>query len=474
MSVNTTTIELRDLLEHAAMNATGSRQEVDRFVLILKNEWVTDIDSLRRMDGDALDEILPLLLSRELQRLISHNGYSKPRWEKSRRSGSFDGPSNTTPSPSSLSQSRHVLPSHMIVNDDTILQKSSRQQSSAVLQSRMFSSPRLGQLTKITRSVVKDTNTGVQYISGAIKEMIRDPFHKNDTITTTLPPRMIRIGDDEESSSASSSKDGQHPLLYKRQYKKKNDNIDEVALCKMFDLFDNFCSYSPTIDNDEQTNDLASYGISTRGGEGIDDDELQHMSNEHPFALDGTGRANHLIADESRKANFVDNGRRRFPTREALEDAIQEYQTLIKEEKTELEVITKRSNVPSSVVSKKKELIATAEDELRTLYPLRLILHTVGDLTEMIVMLQWHREQAMRDFDMDKANDIQKEIDQTREQIDNEERYLMKERMLTAKCVACGDKFVPTSTRIRQRLTGVNEMKGESHCESCRKVFGQN
>jgi len=463
MSVNTTTIELRDLLEHAAMNATGSRQEVDRFVLILENEWVTDIDSLRRMDGDALDEILPLLLSRELQRLISHNDCSKPRWEKSRRSGSFDGgPSNTTPSPSSLSQSRHVLPPHMIVNDDSILQQSSRQQSA--------SNPRLGQLTKITRSVVKDTNTGIKYVSGAIKEMIRDPFHKNDT--TTLPPRMIRIGDDEESSSASSSKDGQHPFLYKRQYKKKNDT-DEVALCKMFDLFDNFCSYSPTIDNDEQTNDLASYGISTRGGEGIDDDELQHMSNEHPFALDGTGRANHLIADASRKANFVDNGRRRFPTREALEDAIQEYQTFIEEEKTELEVIAKRSNVPSSVVSKKKELITTAEDELRALYPLRLILHTVGDLTEMIVMLQWHREQAMRDFDMDKANDIQKEIDQTRVQIDNEERYLIEKRMgaSAAECVACGDKFVPTSTRIRQRLTGGKEMKIESRCESCRKVF---
>jgi len=465
MSVNTTTIELRDLLEHAAMNATGSRQEVDRFVLILKNEWVTDIDSLRRMDGDALDEILPLLLSRELQRLISHNGYSKPRWKKSRRSGSFDGgPSNTT---SSLSQSRHVLPPHMIVNDDTILQKSSRHQSA--------SNPRLGQLTKITRSVVKDTNTGIKYVSGAIKEMIRDPFHKNDNMTTTtLPPRMIRIGDDEESSSASSSKDGQHPFLYKRQYKKKNDNTDEVALCKMFDLFDNFCSYSPTIDNDEQTNDLASYGISTHGGEGIDDDELQHMSNEHPFALDGNGRANHLIADASRKANFVDNGRRRFPTREALEDAIQEYQTFIKEEKTELEVISKRSNVPSSVVSKKKEVILTAEDELRALYPLRLILHTVGDLTEMIVMLQWHREQAMRDFDMDKANDIQKEIDQTREQINNEERYLFEKRTSAAECVACGDKFVPTSTRIRQRLTGGKDMKGETHCESCRKVFGQN
>ena len=38
----------------------------------MEDEWVTDVEALRRLDGRTLDDLLPIMLSRELQRLIHH------------------------------------------------------------------------------------------------------------------------------------------------------------------------------------------------------------------------------------------------------------------------------------------------------------------------------------------------------------------------------------------------------------------
>ena len=434
MSLNK--IELNELLEHAAENATGCKQDTAEFVRILEKEWITDVDALRRTDGDALDELLPILLSRELQRLIHHDDCNTG-WQKSQR-----GPS-----------------------------KSSK---------NIMSSP--------TRS--------------------KSSFHKNKATYNPPPPNMVRISEEEESSTASSSTGSKYDgRLFKCEtacfgpssskpkkldpgkYKSKKEKDD---IFKMFDLFDRWCSYSSKNDGDEP-NDISSL---IPDGEGVDDDELQRMSNTHPFIINSKDRPRHIIADASRKADFITNARRKYSTREALEDAILEYQTIIDEEKAELEdiiIIASKSSADVSYqqeVDKKKLLISMAEDELRGLYPLRLILHTVGDLTEMIIMLQWHRERAMRDLNMEKAKRLQKEIDDVSLQINNEDQYLLRKKLKEVKCATCEEKFVPVSlSGVRQRLlsgcggnaaagssddddTDNKMTSGQGRCDACRKKIG--
>jgi hypothetical protein len=60
------------LLEKAAENAGRSGMDVSEFLEVLEDEWVTDVEALRRLDGRTLDDLLPIMLSRELQRLIHH------------------------------------------------------------------------------------------------------------------------------------------------------------------------------------------------------------------------------------------------------------------------------------------------------------------------------------------------------------------------------------------------------------------
>ena len=441
MSLNK--IELNELLEHAAENATGCKQDTAELVRILENEWITDVDALRRTDGDALDELLPLLLSRELQRLIHHDDCNTAGWQKSRR-----GPS-----------------------------KSSK------------------------KNMRSPTSTSS-----------KSSFHKNKATYNPPPPGVVRISEEEESSTASSStgskddgrlfkcemacigpsssKPKKLPVMSAIKYdpSKYNSKKEKDDIFKMFDLFDRWCSYSSKNDGDEP-NDISSL---IPDGEGVDDDELQRMSNTQPFIINSKDRPRHIIADASRKADFITNARRKYSTREALEDAILEYQTIIDEEKAELEdiiIIASKSSEDDSYqqeVDKKKQLISTAEDELRGLYPLRLILHTVGDLTEMIIMLQWHRERAMRDLNMEKAKRLQKEIDDVSLQINNEDQYLLKKKLREVKCVTCEEKFVPVSmSGVRQRLLGScdgnaaadssNDDKVTSRqrrCNTCLEKFG--
>merc|ERR1712194_373075 len=122
-------------------------------------------------------------------------------------------------------------------------------------------------------------------------------------------------------------------------------------------------------------------------------------------------------------AHLIADARKKFPTREALEDSISERQ---------LEV---EAAVNSGFDVDKQTLAraALADDEVRKLLPLRLILPTITDLNEMISVLLVHKEDAMRNLKIDRARDIQSEIDELQEQISKEERYLLQKRIDAAK-----------------------------------------
>lgn len=64
---------LRTLLEKACENAGRPGMDVTKFLDVLEEEWVTDVEAIRRLDRDTLDSILPIMLSRELQRLVNHS-----------------------------------------------------------------------------------------------------------------------------------------------------------------------------------------------------------------------------------------------------------------------------------------------------------------------------------------------------------------------------------------------------------------
>jgi len=68
---------LRVLLENAAAKTGRKGMDVSKYIRILEDEWIIDVTSLRQVDGKTLDELLPILLSRELQRLIHQNEYNK-------------------------------------------------------------------------------------------------------------------------------------------------------------------------------------------------------------------------------------------------------------------------------------------------------------------------------------------------------------------------------------------------------------
>jgi len=115
-------------------------------------------------------------------------------------------------------------------------------------------------------------------------------------------------------------------------------------------------------------------------------------------------------------ATLIADARKKFPSREALEDAIRERQ----------KEVEAACNSGFSVDKETLARAAVADDEVRKLLPLRLILPTVTDLTEMIGVLQIHKEAALRGFNMEKVNTIASEISELQKQIEEEERYLLK------------------------------------------------
>lgn len=150
-------------------------------------------------------------------------------------------------------------------------------------------------------------------------------------------------------------------------------------------------------------------------------------------------------------ADLIADAREKFPTREALEDNIRERQ---------IEVET-AVNSGFDVNKQTLARAALADDEVRKLLPLRLILPTSADLNEMISVLQMHKEGAMRDLDRDMAQSIQSEIDELQDQINLEEQYLLTKTAET-QCAGCGEMF-PTEKKMK----GVLRTK-EMQCETCR------
>ena len=404
--------ELHDLLEQAAENATGNNDtDIEEFLKILEDEWITDVASLRKLNSDALDELLPLLLSQEVQRLAHHQ------------------------------------------DDDDDEQTMSYNRVMGYNRSRLLrrSPPR----KKLKLSSLPPSLDGNKISRIAIGSK---PNKSSPAIFNSVAPATI-IRSKKVSSSSNNGKT-----------KKKKG----LFLFNVLDLFDHFCSHS--FKNDEEPNDLTDLQPDDDDDEGIDDDQLQQMANTNPLLSDGSQRARHLIADADRKAHIVATARKRYATREALEDAIRDCHAQVRKEETE-EAAAGGRGIKNSRFDTERKLVSAAEDELRSLYPLRLILPTVADLTEMIVMLQRHREKSMRNLDMVSADSLQREIDELQYQIDEEERYLLKKRLVEVACVACGEAFVPLSAGTNQMAVSscsrAATMKTkEKHCEKCQQVFG--
>ena len=406
--------ELHDLLEQAAENATGNNDtDIEEFLKILEDEWITDVASLRKLNSDALDELLPLLLSQEVQRLAHHQ------------------------------------------DDDDDEQTMSYNRVMGYNRSRLLRrSPPRKKLKLSSLPPSLDGNKISRITTGS------KPDKSSPAIFDSVAPAIIIRSKKVNSRSSSNGK-----------AKKKKG----LFLFNVLDLFDHFCSHS--FKNDEEPNDLTDLQPDDDDDdEGIDDDQLQQMANTNPLLSDGSQRARHLIADADRKANVVATARKRYATREALEDAIRDCQARVRKEETE-EAAAGGRGIKNSRFDTERKLVSAAEDELRSLYPLRLILPTVADLTEMIVMLQRHREKSMRNLDMVSADSLQREIDELQYQIDEEERYLLKKRLVEVACVACGEAFVPLSAGTNQMAVSscsrAATMKTkEKHCEKCQQVFG--
>jgi len=338
------------------------------------------------------------------------------------------------------------------------------------------------------RASALTTRKGEQ-CSGGIKDEIRDD-----------PPGMTPLTEEESSSSSSSSSSGnrEEPPNQNSQVTAKTvtpATTEDSKSCifkkkkgsfffKMFDLVDNICSSHSCVEHAEKP-------IECCDGEGIDDDDIQRMSNDNPLVTDPDERAKHRIADAAREAKVIANAKKKFLTREALEDAIEHLEARLEAEEEEKEAAKSASTTVGKKsifdkMDKTKEIVSPAEYELRELYPLRLILPTVGDLMEMIVLLQPRRIRAIRELDMKSADALQGEIEELQRLIDEEERYLLRRRMGEVECLACGEKFIPESEKMRIIMGSGSEggsvvsansggstgKAKERHCEKCRKIFG--
>mmetsp|Transcript_24562 Transcript_24562/g.52926 ORF Transcript_24562/g.52926 Transcript_24562/m.52926 type:complete len:1345 (-) Transcript_24562:161-4195(-) len=356
------------LLEKAVENAGRGGMDVTEFAKVLEDEWVTDVEALRRLDGETLDDLLPLMLSRELQRLINH-------------ADSIDN--------KFLKEDRQTLARGRSPKKSTKKKKKKRSHRRAKKRNHHRPvTPPVGPLTPITEemdspgSANSDDHLSVYSAAQTVYASARSAPPNLDT------PNLVDNEETEETSPATSED--------------QEEEQDE---------------YEPTDEDD-----LAQSAS-------IEDLEIRKLH-----------------------ANLIADARTKFPTREALEYAIRERQT-------EVEAAV---NSGFSVDRETLARAALADDEVRKLLPLRLILPTSADLCEMISVLQMHKEDAMRDLDMHMARSIQSEIDELQDQINMEERYLLTKTWAKTQCVGCGDKF-PTEKRMK----GVLRTK-EMHCEQCR------
>ncbi len=308
---------LRAVLEKACENAGRPGMDVTKFLVVLEEEWVTDVEAIRRLDGATLDSILPIMLSRELQRLVHH-------------SNTVDG--------EYLRRSRG---------------RSKKKQSSP----------------KVAKKKKKRS-----YRKKPASRSTLDPINEEDNNSHSTPT--VEEGDDDSAYSAAAT-EGE----------------------KFVDIFD---------ENEVSKN----------------------------------------------QANLVIEARKQFPTREALEDAINERQA----------TVTLAVGSGFDVDRLTLTQAALADDEVRKLLPLRLILPTAAELQEMHTVLQTHKEDALKEYDVNKALKIQLEMDEIERQIEEEEKYLTKKNKSLTNCIECGTDF-----ETKKKMVGILKKK-EMVCDNCRLV----
>ena len=122
--------------------------------------------------------------------------------------------------------------------------------------------------------------------------------------------------------------------------------------------------------NDEIAREIANYE---------DDDDINQSSSS-------LEREKELEDLDTRKyhTDLINDARQKFPTRAALEDKIRMCQD-------EVQVaVNSRFDVDRNVLSRAK----LADDELRKILPLRLLLPSTADMNDLIEVLQTHKEQA--------------------------------------------------------------------------------
>jgi len=367
-SAQTVNESLRLLLEKAAENVGRADEDVTPYMKDLEDEWVTDVEALRRLDGETLDALLPIVLSREVQRLIS--------------------------------QADNI--------DDKFLTDD------------------------------KDTELGKWVQTHKIPER---------TTESTRGRSSSRKGKKKSKRSA-------------RKLKKSSSLPSRDSLNVIAEEFDS----KNWFDDEEDTETV--YTIMTEAPPTVCPAPVQSHASSKVRIHETPTDVKEFESDEQQvdseleirkmHAQLVADARKKFPTRESLEDAIRERQQEVEA------AVNSGFNVDKQTLSR----AALADDEVRRLLPLRLILPSLHDLTEMIGVLQIHKENALRNSNIKKANRLQREIDELDFQLNLEKKYILQRKLdianSSSKCISCGEPFTPEN-----KMVGILKTK-EYKCPNCR------
>ena len=357
---------LQVLLEKAAENAGRVGLDVTEYVKTLADEWVTDVEALRRLDAETLDDLLPLMLSRELHKMIHQaDGIDTKFLQEEGNSDRGRSPKKSTKKPK---------------------KKRSHRRAS------------------------------------------KRTYHK-----PIAPPEgpLSPISEIGENSASVSFGDDQPIIGLEEPMEEEEDTVEVGAI-------------TDTKDHGEKE---------AEEDEADEDEEEAEADDEGQDTLTQTTSVDDDLEIRKLHANLITEARTKFPTREELEDAIRERHAEVKI------AINSGFNVDREAIAR----AALADDEMRKLLPLRLILPTAADLHEMVTALQMHKEGAMREFDMEKARTIQSEIDELQDQLELEKQYIRTKHMGEIKCAGCGEYF-PTETKMAGILK-----RTEKFCEECRE-----
>lgn len=187
------------------------------------------------------------------------------------------------------------------------------------------------------------------------------------------------------------------------------------------------------------------------------DCDHQHLLAQSTSTSISTSTSNDDTETRELHASLIADARKKFPTRAELEDAIEHLQA-------EIDDAVDSFGTGFAADDARLKRAEEAQGELvRKLLPLRLVLQGATDLDEMICALQERKEGAMRSgLDLESAGEIQSEIDELREQLDREERYMTVKRFGQTKCTGCGEMFL-----TEKKMVGILRTR-EKHCEECR------